>query len=29
MTSNRIDVHTHMIPPFWADALAARSGKPM
>ena len=25
---NRIDVHTHMIPPFWADALAAKTGKP-
>ncbi len=29
MTNNRIDVHTHMIPPFWADALAAKLGKPM
>ncbi len=29
MTSRRIDVHTHMIPPFWAEALAAKIGKPM
>lgn len=29
MTPSRIDVHTHMIPPFWADALAAKDGKPM
>ncbi len=29
MNSRRIDVHTHMIPPFWADALAAKIGKPM
>ena len=29
MASNRIDTHTHMIPPFWAEALAAKIGKPM
>ena len=29
MAIDRIDVHTHMIPPFWAEALAARSGQPM
>ncbi len=29
MPANRIDVHTHMIPPFWAEALAAKSGQPM
>ncbi len=25
---HRIDVHCHMIPPFWAEALAAKIGKP-
>ena len=29
MPADRIDVHTHMIPPFWAEALAAKVGKPM
>ncbi len=27
--AGRIDTHFHMIPPFWADALEARVGKPM
>ncbi len=29
MPADRIDVHTHMIPPFWAHALADKVGKPM
>ncbi len=29
MASKRIDTHTHMIPPFWAEALAAKIGKPL
>src|ERR1700722_18591807 len=28
MRSRRIDVHTHMIPDFWAKARAARFGQP-
>jgi predicted TIM-barrel fold metal-dependent hydrolase len=27
-TKNRIDVHQHVVPPFWADALAAHGGDP-
>ena len=27
-TLHRLDAHCHMIPPFWADALAAKTGKP-
>ncbi len=26
--TNRIDVHCHMIPPFWAEALAEKVGEP-
>jgi aminocarboxymuconate-semialdehyde decarboxylase len=26
--SNRIDVHTHLIPPFWAEELKTRGGDP-
>jgi len=28
MSRNRIDVHTHVIPPFWAEALPAHGGDP-
>ncbi len=28
MTRDRIDVHTHVVPPFWADALPAHGGDP-
>jgi len=28
MSSTRIDVHTHLIPPCWADALPAHGGDP-
>jgi hypothetical protein len=24
----RIDVHQHVVPPFWADALSAHGGDP-
>lgn len=27
--TGRIDTHFHMIPPFWAQALEAKTGKPM
>ncbi|WP_105132055.1 2-hydroxy-1-naphthoic acid nonoxidative decarboxylase [Burkholderia sp. BE12] len=27
-TLNRIDVHQHVVPPFWADALPAHGGDP-
>ena len=28
MSPNRIDVHTHLIPPFWADELKTHGGDP-
>ena len=28
MTTNRIDVHTHLIPPFWAQELSSHGGDP-
>ena len=28
MPRNRIDVHTHLVPPFWAKALKAHGGDP-
>ncbi len=28
MPGDRIDIHCHMIPPFWAKALAERAGEP-
>ncbi len=28
MSSNRIDVHTHLVPPFWAKDLPEHGGDP-
>jgi aminocarboxymuconate-semialdehyde decarboxylase len=28
MSTGRIDVHQHVVPPFWAEALAAYGGDP-
>lgn len=28
MSANRIDVHTHLVPPFWADELKTHGGDP-
>lgn len=28
MTSGRIDVHTHLVPPFWAEELKSHGGDP-
>ena len=28
MPMNRIDVHTHLVPPFWADELRSHGGDP-
>ena len=28
MSANRIDVHTHLVPPFWAEDLPAHGGDP-
>jgi hypothetical protein len=27
-TAHRIDVHQHVVPPFWAEALPAHGGDP-
>jgi 6-methylsalicylate decarboxylase len=26
--ANRVDVHQHIVPPFWADSLSAHDGDP-
>ncbi len=28
MIKKRVDVHTHLIPPFWADGLKSHGGDP-
>ncbi len=28
MNSDRVDIHTHLAPPFWADALSSHGGDP-
>ena len=28
MSADRIDVHTHLVPPFWAEALPDHGGDP-
>ncbi len=28
MNLDRVDVHTHLIPPFWAEGLSSRGGDP-
>ena len=28
MSKRRIDIHTHLIPPFWAAELPGRGGDP-
>lgn len=28
MSKNRVDIHTHLVPPFWAEALKSHGGDP-